>query len=116
MTSMGEQKRNRFGLTDRDMKTIHDILRSYPEIREVHIFGSRAKGEHRQGSDVNLAIMNSGTPVGRLSKMRGDFEESSLPYTIDIVDFTRLDNPEFIDHIRRAGLPFYRQDEKIRVS
>ena len=112
---MDEQKRNRFGLTERDMETIQSIFMSYPEIREVHVFGSRAKGNYRLGSDVDLAIMNRDVPVGRLAKIKGDFEESSLPYIIDLVDYTRLDNPEFTGHIERVGKPFYQRDEKIRV-
>ncbi|CAN5262066.1 nucleotidyltransferase domain-containing protein [soil metagenome] len=112
---MAEQKRNRFGLTDRDMETIRSILKSHPEIRNVELFGSRAKGNYRLGSDVDLAIMNEGVSGEQLAKIRSDFEDSSLPYNIDLVDFTRLEKQEFINHIERVGIPFYTRDEKIHV-
>ncbi len=43
---MSKNKRNSFGLTERDMHTIMTILQKYPEIKLVVIFGSRAKGTH----------------------------------------------------------------------
>ncbi len=57
---------NKFGLTDRDIQTIHDILYKYPEVSLVHIFGSRAKGTSKPGSDIDLAIMNKGTSSNTL--------------------------------------------------
>jgi len=106
--------RNKFGLTERDMATIHSIFESYPEVKTVLIFGSRAKGNYRLGSDVDLAIMNEGVSLKRLAQMRRDFEESSLPYIMDLVDFTKVDHLEFIDHINRVGIPFYLKNEKNR--
>ncbi|NBC27756.1 MAG: nucleotidyltransferase domain-containing protein [Bacteroidetes bacterium] len=105
-------KRNRYGLTDRDMKTIRSILRSYPEIHSVHLFGSRAKGNHRLGSDVDLAIMNNGVSDKIIAKLRDQFKESTLPYRIDLVDFNQLENKEFIEHIEQFGVPFYTADEE----
>lgn len=105
-------KRNRYGLTDRDMKTIQSILQSCPEINSVHLFGSRAKGNHRLGSDVDLAIMNEGVSEKSISKLRDQFEESTLPYRIDLVDFNKLKKREFIEHIERVGVPFYTADEE----
>ncbi|MGF1669044.1 MAG: nucleotidyltransferase domain-containing protein [Balneolaceae bacterium] len=105
-------KRNKYGLTERDMKTIISIFNSYPEVRRVNLFGSRAKRNYRLGSDVDLAIMNKGVDMRRLDKLKSDFEDSSLPYKIDLVDFTRLEKQEFIEHILRVGVPFYRNRKK----
>ncbi len=105
-------KRNKYGLTERDMKTIISIFNSYPEVRQVNLFGSRAKGNYRFGSDVDLAIMNKGVNAKTLTKLRIEFEDSSLPYKIDLVDFTKLKKQEFIDHIQRVGVPFYRDRKK----
>ncbi|MEX1270457.1 MAG: nucleotidyltransferase domain-containing protein [Balneolaceae bacterium] len=110
-----QKKRNRFGLTGRDMKAIQTIFESYPEVKTVYVFGSRAKGNYRTGSDVDLAIMNEGISIKRLSRLRSDFEESSLPYKIDLVDFTHIEKQEFIDHINRVGVPFFVQNENIHL-
>lgn len=100
-----------FGLTERDLNTIFSILRKYEAISLVHVFGSRALGTHKPGSDIDLAIMNDGVPDKTFVQLQGDFSESSLPYRVDLVDFTRLTHKEFTDHIQRVGLVFYRKGE-----
>ena len=99
-----------FGLNDRDIKTIHDIFNQYPEVLLVHIFGSRAKDTSKPGSDIDLAIMNKEINSNTLLKLKNDFEESSLPYKVDLVDFHTLTNQDFIDHIVRVGTIFYQRE------
>jgi len=113
---MNTTKRNKFGLTERDMKTIRSVFESFPEVKTVHLFGSRAKGNYRLGSDVDLAIMDKGVNSTTLSRLIWEFEESSLPYNIDLVDFTKLTKQEFIEHINRVGVPFYRQGEMVEAE
>lgn len=108
---MNSNSRNKYGLTERDMNTIRSIFRSFPEVKTVHLFGSRAKGNYRLGSDVDLAVMNQGVSSRTLARLNGRFEESSLPYNIDLVDFNSLTKKEFIEHIQRVGIPFFRQGE-----
>lgn len=104
--------RNRYGLTERDMNTIFSILNKYPEVLIVHLFGSPAKGTHKFGSDVDLAIMNEGASKKTLSELRAEFEESTMPYRVDLVDFNRLEKREFLEHIERVGVPFYTADKE----
>ena len=72
----------------------------------MNLFGSRAKGNYRFGSDVNLAIMNKGVNAKTLTKLRSKFEERNLPYKVDLVDHINLKKQEFIDHTQRVGYPF----------
>lgn len=106
---MKKNNRNKFGLTERDMTTIQDIFNKYPDVIEVHICGSRAKGNYKPGSDIDLAVMNEGLAPRTIGKLLTDFEESSLPYAIDIVDFTLLNHNEFIKHIDRVGVVLYQK-------
>ncbi len=99
--------RNKYGLTDRDMITLHNILKKYPEVKAVTIFGSRAKGNYLHGSDIDLAIMNKGVSVEVTNKLNADFEESSLPFIVDLVNYTTLDHEGLIDHINRVGQVFF---------
>lgn len=101
---------NIYGLSDRDIKTIYGIFNQYPEVLLVHIFGSRAKGASKPGSDIDLAIMNKGINSNILLKLNNDFEESSLPYKVDLVDFHALTNQDFLDHIVRVGTIFYQRE------
>ena len=99
---------NEFGLSERDMNTINGIFKQFPEVQEVLIFGSRAMGNYKFGSDIDLAIMNVVEPQ-TVRTISGYFSESSLPYFVDLVNVRHLTNPEFIDHIKRNGILFFSQ-------
>lgn len=102
---------NDFGLSVRDITTLHTLLRKYESISRVHIFGSRALGTFKKGSDIDLAIMNEGVPERDLTQLMSDFSESSLPYRVDLIDFTKLNHKEFTEHIDRVGVLFYKKEE-----
>jgi len=104
---MNKKEKNAFGLTDRDIKTLQDIFKKYPDVKNVFIFGSRAKGTYKQGSDIDLTIMNEGVKDTVISKIKSDFEDSSLPYTVDLVGYHTIKHPELKNHIDRVGVPFY---------
>ena len=100
---------NGFGLTQRDMETLREIFCRYSDIETVIIFGSRAKGNHNPGSDIDLAIMNAGLDAATVRKANSDCEESSLPYRVDLVDYHAITHPQLREHIDRVGIPFYRK-------
>lgn len=104
---MNEVERNTFGLTARDMQTITTIFQKYPEIRQVVIFGSRAKGTHKLGSDIDLAVVNGNVSDSLLLKTRQNLEESNLPYRVDLVNTQTLAHAGLKAHILRVGKPFY---------
>jgi len=98
------------GLSKRDLDEITDALRSFPEIEEAILFGSRAKGCYKPGSDVDIAIKGGTIEqscVSRLSYMLN--EESSLPYFFDIVHFEQISERELVEHIERVGRQIYGQ-------
>jgi uncharacterized protein len=110
--SMGNQKRNSFGLTDRDMKTFRDIFHKYPDVKTVFVFGSRAKKNYKLGSDIDLAVMDKGVTETIIAKLKSDFEESSLPYNVDVINYHTLKHSELKSHIDRVGGLFYQKAEK----
>jgi predicted nucleotidyltransferase len=100
------------GLSERDMLTITGILRKYPDIWRVCLFGSRAKGTFHSGSDIDLAIMNAGLRETTIRRLKSDFEESSLPYFVDVVDFPSITHEALKDHILRVGVLIYEREEE----
>ena len=92
-----------YGLTDRDAQIIFGIFMNYTEVKNVLLFGSRAKGVFHKGSDIDLAIDNSDISFKTLLKIKSDFEESSLPYRVDLVDIKTLNKKELTEHIKRVG-------------
>ena len=91
------------GLTSRDLDTVTAIFRKYPGIERVRVFGSRAKGNHRRGSDIDLAVEGK----YEMFRLRDDFEESSLPYLIDIIDPRTCTSNDLREHIDRVGKVVY---------
>ena len=92
------------GLRDTDLEYIVQVLSKFPEIEKALIFGSRAKGTHKPGSDVDIAIVGECITFDTISKVRFQLEEESpMPYFFDIVDYTHLEHLELKEHIDRVG-------------
>ena len=94
----------RFGLIKRDFDHIEKTIKKFPEIERAIIFGSRAMGNYKQGSDVDIAIEGkciSDKTVTQLSAMLN--EEMPLPYYFDIIHYGNLKNNELKRHIDEEG-------------
>ena len=107
---------NEFGLSEKTMEIIHEIYSQFPQIESVILYGSRAKGNFKPGSDIDMTIVADPTfDFSALAKVNTMFHESSLPYLYDISDFSKLTNPDLIEHIKRCGKVIYRNDNRIRL-
>lgn len=95
------------GLTERDVRTIWEILARHPEIRRVNLFGSRASGRCASGSDIDLAVMNDGVTERLMAKILSEFEESSLPYFVDFINYPTLTHHKLKEQIEQSGVEFY---------
>jgi predicted nucleotidyltransferase len=102
-----------YGLRDRDLALIIESITTFPEIKEVVLFGSRAKGVQKTGSDVDLAIKGRGVThetVVRLSAALN--EDKPLPYFFDVVHYEGIKEPRLTEHIDRVGIVIYSRDAK----
>lgn len=99
-----------FGLIKSDLEYIIKTLKLFPEIQRAVIFGSRAKGNYKPGSDIDIAIYGEKINFDILSKLHSLLEdESPMPYQFDIVDYTHLDHDELKRHIERVGRIIYQE-------
>ena len=97
-----------FGLRADDLATITRILAQYPAVQTALIFGSRAKGNNKPGSDVDIALQGPTLT----DQMAWDIayqlnEETLMPYHFDVLNYHALANPDLVAHIDRVGKPFY---------
>ncbi len=97
-----------FGIAEKTYALLMELFTGYPEVDEVLIFGSRAKGTHKKGSDIDLAIKGRDCDSALAMKIANKAnEELPIPYQVDIVDYHSIDNSAFKEHIDRVGLLFY---------
>ncbi|BDR72870.1 hypothetical protein K144316041_15780 [Clostridium tetani] len=70
-----------FGLRESDLEYIVNIISGFDEIEKAYIFGSRAKGNYKPGSDIDIAIYGENINLDILSKLNSILEEKSpMPY------------------------------------
>ncbi len=91
-------------VTDHQLSTIKSILAATLSDERVFVFGSRARGTHRQTSDIDLAIEGAGPlSMAIRAKLELDFSESSLPFRVDVVDLATVDK-NFREIIGKQGV------------
>lgn len=96
---------SRCGLRFKDILLIVEAVKKFPEIHQLILFGSRAKGCAKTGSDVDLAI--KGTEITYETAIRFSSElneELPLPYYFDVVNYSEIQSEELIAHIDRVGV------------
>ena len=97
-----------YGLPDRTLETLHSIFRKYPGIKQAVLYGSRAKGKYRRGSDIDLSLKADDTFTRTdLLHVAGDFDDSDMPYFVDVSIYDKLSNPDLKAHIDRVGKVLY---------
>ncbi len=97
-----------FGLDQKERDLLIAVFRRHPEIEEVRIFGSRAKGNQEKNSDVDLVFWGN-VSTQLLARLSGELDELPLPYKFDVTLYAALQNPALKDHIDRVGSTVYRR-------
>lgn len=98
----------KYGLPERTLNTLDSIFRKYPGIREAVLYGSRAKGNYRTGSDIDVSLKADETFTRTdLLHIAGDFDDSDMPYFVDVSIYDQLSNQELKAHIDRVGQALY---------
>ena len=99
-----------YGLSVRQWRQIFTILSRYGKrINWVKLFGSRARGDYKPVSDVDLAIASTENLV---TPLQLDFDQSQLPFTFDLIDYRRQPNQKLKDAIDREGKLLWAVDGK----
>jgi predicted nucleotidyltransferase len=104
----------RFGLSDDELEILDGLFRSYSGVQKVILYGSRAMGTYRPGSDIDITLIaDEGFSFDDLVRLEGDLADSNLPYFVDVSIFHRLTGQNFIEHIRRVGKVLYERTAEL---
>ena len=95
----------RYGLPDEHIKIILDYIARHSEIEEAILFGSRALGTYKPGSDVDIALKGNKVDSFLAAHLKSEIEdETTLPYFFDFVAYSKLSHKDLIKHIDEYGV------------
>lgn len=108
----------RYGLPEGVIRKIQGVFARYPQVDTAILYGSRAKGNYRNGSDIDLTLKGGEELTAAvLYKIINELEELLLPYTIDLSCYRDISDPDMLGHIQRVGITFYSRSQPVgRVS
>lgn len=101
---------NLFGLPNHVIGKIRTVFAKHREVRCVIIYGSRAKGNYRPNSDIDLCVEGEHLGLTQLFKIETELDDLLLPWKIDLSLKHKIDNPALLDHIHGVGIAFYVAD------
>ncbi len=102
---------NLYGLKAEVIHKIQSALAQFDAIDTAVLYGSRAKGNYRTGSDIDLTINTDGSETKQLLfDVIGAIDDLDLIYLFDISLFSDINNDDLIEHINRVGIEFYQRD------
>lgn len=99
-----------FGLSDIQLAELKHIFQQIPQVRQAVIFGSRAKGTHHTRSDIDIALVGVDLDRHHLAKLRLLFDESDIPFQVDLQQLNEIKSPALLEHIQRVGQVIYHID------
>jgi uncharacterized protein len=106
----------KYGLPDTAIEKIKAVFASTPEVTKVVLYGSRAKGNYKPGSDIDLTMHGAALNTALCGEIAEKLDELLLPYMIDLSVFAELKHPELEAHIERAGVVFYERAAEMRLN
>ena len=97
-----------YGLSEKTHNTLNAIFKKYSGIKQVILYGSRAKGKYRTGSDIDISLKtDSSFTRDKFLLISRDFDDSDMPYFVDVSIYDKISNHDLKAHIDRAGKVLY---------
>ncbi len=97
----------RHGLNETILENLITVFAQFPKIQQVILYGSRAKGNYKNGSDIDLTIKGLGLTFQEMMIIETKIDELLLPYKIDLSQYNTLTNNDLIAHINRVGIVIF---------
>ena len=91
------------GISDNHQDSIVGLFRDRPDVK-IFLFGSRAKGNYREGSDIDLALKGDKLTTNNINQWLEAYEALFLPWKLDLVLYDHIEEPKLREHIDRVGI------------
>lgn len=96
-----------FGLSDDIIHLLRGVLRAHPEVERAVIYGSRARGDYFNGSDIDLTLVGPRLTEAILHRIAMEMDSLPIPHTVDLSIRSSLRNPALIQDIDKQGVEFF---------
>lgn len=100
----------KFGLKKETIDRVNKVFNEYEDVEEAILYGSRAKGDSKPGSDIDLSLKGPNLNITTLNQISIELDDLLLPNTFDLSIFHHIKNQDLLDHIQRAGRVFYKNE------
>jgi predicted nucleotidyltransferase len=107
---------NKTGLSSELLQTLENLFSKFSQIQEVRIFGSRARGDYRKYSDIDLAIFGAEIQSETIGKIRQALDDLDTIYEFDLIHFETQTNEKFKRNILKEGLLLLDLNESYKKS
>lgn len=98
-----------FGLLPSEKEKLNAVFREISELECVWIYGSRAQGKERRGSDIDLALKFSRNHRAALAQIQSVLDDILILYEIDIVDIDNIKDKAFLQELDRTKQLFWKR-------
>jgi predicted nucleotidyltransferase len=97
------------GLGEKTIAQVASVLARFSEVRKAVLFGSRAKGTHKRGSDIDLALIGDQLDWRTVGRIDSALDDLPVPYRFSLIRFSEATDPEVADHVQRVGIPIFQR-------
>jgi len=100
-----------YGLKQTVVNKIQQVLSGHSDVQKAILYGSRAMGNYKPGSDIDLILEGTALTLKQLNNIENELDDLLLPYELDLSIYHQIDNPDLLEHVKRAGVVFYTKPE-----
>lgn len=99
-----------YGLSDSQLEQIIEVFKNQTEIERVVLYGSRAKGNFKDYSDIDITLFGNELTLSNQQKIKIELDDLFLPYKFDVSLYVTIENEELLKHIKRVGVTIYSKE------
>jgi predicted nucleotidyltransferase len=100
-----------YGLEDITLQKIKSVFSNFPQIEQAILYGSRAKGNFRPGSDIDITLKGDGLTLAVMNEIGLRLDDLLLPYFIDLSVYSHIKEADLLEHIERVGIEVYHGED-----
>ena len=97
-----------FELSEEIINNLRSVLEKFKVVEKAVIFGSRARGDQRYNSDIDIAVYTNGAPIPGLSL---EIDDAAGIYKTNVVVIAEITNQNFLKNITSDGVEFYQRNK-----